>query len=39
MSNGRPERLSIIKVGADGSVRETLDLRDNDVCLVTLTKQ
>ncbi len=39
MSNGRPERLSIVNVAADGIVRQTFELRDNDVCLVTLTKQ
>jgi xylan 1,4-beta-xylosidase len=39
MSDGRPERVSIINVAADGIVRQTLEIRDNDVCLVTLTKQ
>ena len=38
VSNGRPERVSNVNVGADGKVRETFELRDNDVCLVTLTK-
>jgi xylan 1,4-beta-xylosidase len=37
MSDGRPERSSIVKVADDGLVRETLELRDNDVCFVTLT--
>jgi xylan 1,4-beta-xylosidase len=39
MSDGRPERLSIVNVAAEGILRETLELRDNDVCFVTLTKQ
>ena len=38
MSDGRPERISIVDVAADGLVRQTFELRDNDVCLVTLTK-
>jgi len=39
MSDGKPERVENIKVAADGNVRETLEIRDNDVCFVTLTKQ
>jgi xylan 1,4-beta-xylosidase len=39
MSNGRPEQVSLITVAADGKVHQTFDLKDNDVCLVTLTKQ
>jgi xylan 1,4-beta-xylosidase len=38
MSDGRPERVSIINVAAEGTVRQTIEIRDNDVCLVTLTK-
>lgn len=38
MSEDRPERLSIVNVAADGTVRQTFELRDNDVCFVTLTK-
>jgi xylan 1,4-beta-xylosidase len=38
-SDGRPERFVTINVGADGNVRQTIELRDNDVCFVTLTKQ
>jgi xylan 1,4-beta-xylosidase len=38
MSDGRPERWSIVNVAADGAVHETFELRDNDVCLVTLTR-
>jgi xylan 1,4-beta-xylosidase len=38
MSEGRPERLSVVNVAADGAVRQTFELRDNDVCLVTLTR-
>jgi xylan 1,4-beta-xylosidase len=39
MSDGRPEKTSIVKVGADGRVRERFELRENDVCFVTLIKQ
>jgi xylan 1,4-beta-xylosidase len=39
MSDGRPEKSSILTVGTDGGVRQTFELRDNDVCFVTLTKQ
>ena len=39
MSEGGPERLSIVNVADDGAVRQTFELRDNDVCFVTLTKQ
>ncbi len=39
MSDGKPERVSIIDVAADGTVRQSLEIRDNDVCFVTLTKQ
>ena len=38
MSDGRPERTSIVNVAADGIVRQTFEIRDNDVCFVTLTK-
>jgi hypothetical protein len=38
MSDGRPERWSVVKVADDGIVRETFEIRDNDVCFVTLTK-
>ena len=38
-SDGRPERLSIVNVAAEGLLRESFELRDNDVCFVTLTKQ
>ncbi len=37
-SDGSPERVSIVKVAADGLIRQTFEFRDNDVCLVTLTK-
>jgi xylan 1,4-beta-xylosidase len=39
LSDGRPEHVSVVHVGADGAVHQTFELRDNDVCLVTLTKQ
>jgi xylan 1,4-beta-xylosidase len=39
MSDGRPERLAIVNVAAEGTIRQTFELRDNDVCFVTLTKQ
>jgi len=39
MSDGRPERVTTINIAADGMVHETLEIRDNDVCFVTLTKQ
>ncbi len=38
-SDGRPEQVSVVKVAADGVIRQTFELRDNDVCLVTLTRQ
>ena len=38
LSDGRPERLSSVNVADDGAVRQTFELRDNDVCFVTLTK-
>lgn len=38
VSDGRPEQVSLVKVAADGIVHQTFELRDNDVCLVTLTK-
>ncbi|HTS16169.1 MAG TPA: glycoside hydrolase [Verrucomicrobiae bacterium] len=38
-SDGRPEQSSIIEVAADGIIRETVTLRDNDVCFITFTKQ
>ncbi|AKC82798.1 glycoside hydrolase [Verrucomicrobia bacterium IMCC26134] len=39
MSDGKPERVSVIKVASDGTVHETFTLKDNDVCFITLTKQ
>jgi xylan 1,4-beta-xylosidase len=38
MSDGRPEHVSLVKV-PHGGVHVSFDLKDNDVCLVTLTKQ
>jgi len=38
MSDGRPERLSIVNVATDGTVLQTFVPRENDVCFVTLTK-
>jgi xylan 1,4-beta-xylosidase len=38
MSDGKPELVSIVKVAADGLIRQSFELRDNDVCFVTLTK-
>jgi xylan 1,4-beta-xylosidase len=37
-SDGRPESLSIVAVAADGILHQSFDLRENDVCFVTLTK-
>jgi xylan 1,4-beta-xylosidase len=39
VSDGKPERVTTINVAADGKVHETFEIRDNDVCFVTLTKQ
>jgi xylan 1,4-beta-xylosidase len=39
MSDGRPERVSTVTVAADGSVHQAFQLRDNDVCLMTLTRK
>ncbi|MEJ2080521.1 MAG: glycoside hydrolase, partial [Acidobacteriota bacterium] len=38
-SDGRPEQVSIVQVAADGLVRQTFTMRDNDVYFVTLTRQ
>ena len=38
-SDGKPEQVSIVEVGADGLVRQTFTMRDNDVYFVTLTRQ
>ena len=38
MSDGQREKLAVVTVPADGTVRQNFELRDNDVCLVTLTK-
>jgi len=38
MSDGKPELVSIVKVAADGLIRQTFELRDNDVCFLTFTK-
>jgi xylan 1,4-beta-xylosidase len=39
MSDGRPERVSIVNVAAEGILRQSFELRDNDICFMTLTKQ
>jgi xylan 1,4-beta-xylosidase len=38
LSDGKPERVALVHVGADRKVRETFALRENDVCFVTLTR-
>ena len=38
LSDGKPERVSTLNVAADGRVRVTFELRENDVCFVTLTR-
>jgi xylan 1,4-beta-xylosidase len=38
-SDGRPDQVSIVAVGADGLVRQAFTMRDNDVYFVTLTRQ
>jgi len=37
-NDGNSERVSMVKVATDGLIRQTFELRDNDVCFVTLTK-
>lgn len=37
-SDGRPEQISLVQVGPDGALNQSFQLRENDVCLVTLTK-
>jgi xylan 1,4-beta-xylosidase len=39
MSDGRPERTAVIKVARDGILSQTFDLRENDVCLITLKRK
>jgi len=38
-SDGKPERVSVVTVADDGKVHQSFELRDNDVCFVTLTKR
>jgi xylan 1,4-beta-xylosidase len=38
LSDGKPERVSPLNVAADGKVRVTFELRENDVYFVTLTR-
>ena len=38
-ASGKPEFERVVKIGADGNFSETLPLRENDVLLLTLTRQ
>jgi xylan 1,4-beta-xylosidase len=39
VSTGRPDSRREVSVGADGRFEETLPLRENDVLLLTLTRE
>jgi xylan 1,4-beta-xylosidase len=38
-SSGKPEFVSLVKVAADGHFEQSLPMRENDVLLLTLTRQ